>query len=209
MVEQFEALYCYSICKSILMSELEEDNPQYACLVTGYTIQRSNLKQVPYYGLRSYENFGGPLKKLISKNQAISVLKNYSLFGRNCFYVSFKFINKMKYEILETEPVFQEPLTEQIAYQICNESTLGKQYKSPLQLIKDISAYPVRNLQFTVVQKTISQKFNSTLIYKWQEKIAQQIDKMIRNNFKEAAETKAVKKLEDLNPFIRRFLSCV
>ena len=44
MVEQFEALYCYAISKSILMSEIEEENPQYACLVKGYFIERSNLK---------------------------------------------------------------------------------------------------------------------------------------------------------------------
>ena len=43
MVEQFEALYCYSLCKAIIMTELEEENPRYACLVTGYKIEKNNM----------------------------------------------------------------------------------------------------------------------------------------------------------------------
>ena len=53
MVEQFEALYCYSNCKSILMSEVEEENPLYSCLVTGFSVERNNQLRAPYYGLKT------------------------------------------------------------------------------------------------------------------------------------------------------------
>ena len=43
MLEQLEALYCYSICKSVVMSEVEEENPLFACLVKGYYVERINL----------------------------------------------------------------------------------------------------------------------------------------------------------------------
>ena len=131
------------------------------------------------------------------------------MLGRNCFYHALKFINKMKTEILDAIPVFQEPITEELAFQICSESTLGKSYKDPGQLMKDISAYPLRSLKFALAQKALSEKFNTTLIYKWQEQITQYIAKMIKKYFKDTAESKIVRRLEDLNPFIVRFLKCV
>lgn len=67
MVEQFEALYCYSNCKSILMSEVEEENPLYTCLVSGFSVERNNQLRVPYYGLTSFEKHGEPLNKLVDR----------------------------------------------------------------------------------------------------------------------------------------------
>ena len=116
MVEQFEALYCYSICKSIIMSEVEEENPNFACMVTGFVIERNSMHQVPYYALNAYERNGGPINHLIGVQQAKEVLKDYSLLGRKCFHHSLKFINRMKLEILDKIPVFQEPITDEIAY---------------------------------------------------------------------------------------------
>ena len=43
---------------------------------------------------------------MIEKKQSISVLQDYSLLGRSCFYHSFKYINKMRIEILDEIPVF-------------------------------------------------------------------------------------------------------
>ena len=106
MVEQFEALYCYSLCKAIIMTELEEDNPKFACLVTGYKVEKNSMNQVPYYALDAYERNGGPIAHLVAFSQAKEVLKDYSLFGRKCFYYTLKFINKMKLEILDVTPVF-------------------------------------------------------------------------------------------------------
>ena len=68
MVRQFEALYCYQICKSIIMSEIEEDNPEYSCLVTGYQVERSSSHRPPYYGLKAYEQNGGPINKLVAQD---------------------------------------------------------------------------------------------------------------------------------------------
>ena len=191
------------------MSELEEENPKFACLITGYNIEKNNVNQVPYYALKAYERNGGPINHLVGREQAKGVLKDYSLLGRRCFYHSLKFINRMKLEILDIIPVFQEPITDEIAYQIFNEPILGKNYKQPSAFKQEISSYPLTDLVFAQAQKALSMKFNTTLVYRWQDRIAQNIDKMIKKFFHGAADSKIIKKIEDLNPYIIRFLKCV
>ena len=72
------------------------------------------------------------------------------MLGRTCFYYALKYLNKMKAEILDSIPVFQEPITEELAFQICSESVLGKSYKDPGKLAKEVSAYPLQSLQFAL-----------------------------------------------------------
>lgn len=67
LVEQFESLYCFSIFKSIIMSEVEQDQPQYSCIVSGYSVEKAKMHLTPYYGLRAYENEGAPINHLIAK----------------------------------------------------------------------------------------------------------------------------------------------
>ena len=61
LAEQFEALYCYAMMKSIIMSEAETENPKYACMVTGFKIERNTFFSTPYYGLEAYERNNGPI----------------------------------------------------------------------------------------------------------------------------------------------------
>ena len=100
-------------------------------------------------------------------------------------------------------------MSQDVALQIFNEPILGQSYDNPRQLIKDISAYPLKDLKFALAYKALSQKFNDTLIYRWQESIATNVDKMQTKFYKHAQSSKIVTDLEDLNPFIVRFLKCI
>ena len=156
MVEQFEAIYCYANCKSIIMSEVEAENPLFSCLVKGFQVERNSHQRAPYYGLKAHENSGQPINKLVDGQRAAEVLADYSLLGRICFYESFKFINQIKMEVLDQVPVFQEPISLDVAYQIFNEPILGQNYDNPRQLIEKISAYPLKDLKFALAYKALS-----------------------------------------------------
>ena len=54
----------------------------------------------------------------------------------------------MKLDILDETPVFQEPISDEIAYQICGERIIGKTFKHPSLFKKEISNYPLTNLIF-------------------------------------------------------------
>lgn len=51
---QAEAVYVYSMLKCVLMSETEQEAPDYACIATGYKIEKNLINKTPYYGLKSY-----------------------------------------------------------------------------------------------------------------------------------------------------------
>ena len=85
LVQQFYALYSFSMLKSIVMSETEQEDPNYASLVTGYAIERDKVNDTPYYGLQAFEENKGPIDHLVNRKDCIEFLNNYSLLGRVCF----------------------------------------------------------------------------------------------------------------------------
>ena len=101
LVEQFEALYCHAMLKSIVMSETEQEDPRFACMVTGYKIERNAVDQSPYFGLQAYERNKGPIDHLISKQDCQSFLASHSLLGRRCFQQAFEFITAQTLDILD------------------------------------------------------------------------------------------------------------
>ena len=74
LVAQFESLYCYSLSKSIIMSEAEQDEPRMSCLLTGYSVERYETSKTPYYGLKAYEKIGKPIDHLIGKKDCTKYL---------------------------------------------------------------------------------------------------------------------------------------
>ena len=101
LVQQFESLYCYSMMKSIVMSEAEDENPQYACLITGYNVEHSKHHATPFFGLESSQRNKGPINHLINKKDCVEHLGSRSLLGRACFLKAFKFIIARTQDILD------------------------------------------------------------------------------------------------------------
>jgi hypothetical protein len=112
MVKEAEALYCYSQVKSVAMAELEQENPKFACMITGYKVERNSAKKVRYYGLAASEKNGGPIPHFLNKKQATEILQNYSLTGRICFYDAMVFVNAKKLEFLDSYMAFCIPFDE-------------------------------------------------------------------------------------------------
>jgi hypothetical protein len=42
------------------MSETEQENPQFSCMITGFKVERQK-DAVPYYALKSYSLNNGPI----------------------------------------------------------------------------------------------------------------------------------------------------
>ena len=61
LAAQVEALYCYSMMKSVIMSEAETENPKYACMILGFKVERNAFHATPYNGLAAYQGNGGPI----------------------------------------------------------------------------------------------------------------------------------------------------
>lgn len=76
------------------MSEVEQDSPQYSCIVSSYSVEKAKMHLTPYYGLRAYENEGAPINHLIAKKDCQTYLNNFSLLGRVCFQQAFKYIQE-------------------------------------------------------------------------------------------------------------------
>ena len=210
LVEQFEALYAYSMMKCVIMSEAEAENLKYACMITGFKIERNTLHATPYNGLAAYERNGGPIQHLVSKPQAIEMLKDFSLFGRRCFNKAFKLINSLKLEAIDSTPIFQVPLSEESGRQLLIlDPEFGKQFKKAKDLKKAVESYPLDNLLFAKVQTALGRKFKPFIVSHWLEKIVRHTEAMIKQNFKGAKAAKYVSNTKDLNPFLFRFLKGV
>ena len=88
------------------MSEVEQENKSFACMVTGFKVERNSAKQIPYYGLSAYERNGGPIEHFITKKQAIDFLQNFSMIGRNCFNEEMAFVIEKKIDFLDKIKIF-------------------------------------------------------------------------------------------------------
>ena len=82
VVSQFESLYCYSMAKSIMMSEAEQDDPKVSCMLTGYQVERKKINQTPFFGLKAFEKEGKPIDHLVSKKDCTKYLEKFTLLGR-------------------------------------------------------------------------------------------------------------------------------
>jgi hypothetical protein len=93
---QVEALFVFSILKSIIYSQLGD--PYISRIVAHYkseemTVTRKEIKdeisdhqpRVPFYALRAYEDHQGKLEKMLSKKDAQKILEDYSIIGKKAF----------------------------------------------------------------------------------------------------------------------------
>lgn len=48
---QAEAVYVIALMKSVIMTEIEEENPRYVQFVKGFKIKRNQLMKPPFYAL--------------------------------------------------------------------------------------------------------------------------------------------------------------
>ena len=111
------------------MSEAESENPKYACMITGYKIERNTYYATPYYALEACERNGGPIQHLITKAHAKELLTEYSLLGRKCFNKAMKFINALKLETIDATPIFEIPLSDENARSLVHhDNELRKQF---------------------------------------------------------------------------------
>lgn len=112
---QVETLYIFSILKSLLFSQFFDSNIQK--IVSRYSISEIPKKETPFYALQSYELNNGPVEKMLSKEDAKTILTQYSLLGRQCYIdviYELKRLNKM----IMDDPLFQNPITYDILYPV-------------------------------------------------------------------------------------------
>lgn len=50
------------------------------------------ISPVPYYALKSYEECGGKLQKMLNKDEARKILQNYACLGKKSFISAIHFI---------------------------------------------------------------------------------------------------------------------
>lgn len=128
LVEQFESIYCYSMLKSIVMSEIEQENPKFACLAIGYKVEKNSINKTPFYGLKSFEKNKGPINHLLNKKDCVEYLNSYSLLGRRCFQEVFEYITTQTLTILNSTPIFQASISEESAYMLMINADNKKKY---------------------------------------------------------------------------------
>jgi hypothetical protein len=112
---QVETLYIFSILKSLLFSQFFDPNIQK--IVSRYRIYELPQQPPPYYALQSYELKGSPVEKMLSKNDARTILKQYSLLGRQC-YINAIFELKKLNEFVINEHLFCHPVTYDVMYTV-------------------------------------------------------------------------------------------
>lgn len=79
VVEQAEAVYITSLLKSIVMSEIEEENPKFTQFIESFRVKRQGIDKPRFYALKAFEDNGGPIDHLVSKKQAINLMKSISI----------------------------------------------------------------------------------------------------------------------------------
>lgn len=98
-----EALFVFSILKSIIYSQIGD--PFISRIVAQYNIDEMTLTKkdvkdeirdftpsVPFYALKAYEERGGPLDRLLEKKEAIKLLKEYAVLGKQSFIDAIQFL---------------------------------------------------------------------------------------------------------------------
>lgn len=91
-----EALFVFSILKSIIYSQIGD--PFISRIVARFNIEeisvtgkdvKDEIKEVvprvPYYALKAYEERGGRLERLLEKREAIKILRDYAVLGKQSF----------------------------------------------------------------------------------------------------------------------------
>jgi hypothetical protein len=112
---QVETLYIFSILKSLLFSQFFDEGIQK--IVSRYRIHELPQQPTPFYALRSYELKGSPVEKMLSKNDAQMILKQYSLLGRKC-YIDAIFRLKELNDFIINDDLFCHPVTYNVMYPI-------------------------------------------------------------------------------------------
>ena len=64
-----------------------------------------------YYAIQAFENNKGPIDHLISKQDAIDIMKSQALISKLHFYECQKFINSIKIKVLDNTQLFEFPLS--------------------------------------------------------------------------------------------------
>lgn len=112
---QVETLYIFSILKGLLFSQFLDSNIQK--IVSRYSIVELPKPITPYYALKSYELKGSPVDKMLSKDDARLILKQYSLLGRQC-YINIIFELKNLNDFIMNSQLFCHPITYEAMYQV-------------------------------------------------------------------------------------------
>jgi len=205
MVQQTEAIYCYSSLKSMAMSELEQENRKIACIVTGYKLETQGRGKTPFYALAATEKNGGPLKHFISKDQARDLLDNHTSLGKLCFFKAFEYVQKKKLHVLDTHSAFCIPFNPQTILTLCK---LLDDDTNVSEITRHLSSYPQEDLKLCEAQILLLQEFKKYLQEKYYSKIISNVEKMIYREFPEAIESiNLVTQMSDLNPLLQRFFS--
>lgn len=167
-MEQAEAVFVSSMLKSIVMSEIEEENPRFIQYITSFKVKRNELYKPQFYALRAFEDNGKPLDYLVGKKQAVNILKDVSLAAKSHFYECQRFINMQRFEIIETTALFEHPLAEETARIFLVHESMKKHDLKDLEgVITAIEKYPLKNLIFIDAYKALADSFNLQILHRW------------------------------------------
>ena len=104
-----EALFVFCILKSVVFSQFND--PNFQGLITSYRVEEEEPPHVPYYALRSYEMHGGEIDKMLSKENAFNIMKDYSLLGRECFIHVLFYLIRQNEDMVLTQNLFEHPVS--------------------------------------------------------------------------------------------------
>lgn len=167
---QVETLYIFSILKSLLFSQYLDDNVQK--IVQRYRIDEIPQPPAPYYALTSYELKGGPIDKMLFKEDTKTILMQYSLMGRQCYIDTFFKLHELNDFIIEGK-LFCHPISYDVMYPILQNDPdykgitfeqVGKEHFSANFLDKSINNYPVDLSEYVKVWHSISNNFKKVTV---------------------------------------------
>jgi c-di-AMP phosphodiesterase-like protein len=101
------------------------------------------------------------------------------------------------------------PISEESAFILLVKPEHKTKYKNTDTLIKVTQNYPLKNLDFAVLQQHIANHFHNVAVNRWQDSIIIFVRKIILDNFKGAKKSLMTKDVSQINPFIVRFLKSV
>ena len=85
LAAQAEAVYVSALIKSVVMSEIEAENPRFVQYVKGFKVKRNALFKPPFYALQAFEDNGSPIDHLITKKQAMQLLQKIAITAQKNF----------------------------------------------------------------------------------------------------------------------------
>ena len=100
------------------------------------------------------------------------------------FFTCHKFINSARIDILDTTPLFEFPMSDDVCRIMMIQKSLKKYgWKEPEHVTAAVENYPLDNLLWEKAYEALADSFSMKIINKWQLAIENNIKVMLKKHY--------------------------